>query len=94
MEHIQELVNQWLVNGDELVDIFCKILEIIGGSAVLGKLLPSKIKNLDTTKAGLIMANLKNLVNVGFMIYNLVIQMINAVGLNNQKKEEAKPNDN
>lgn len=92
MESIVEIINQYLGYTDEALDVLFKVLEIIGGSAVVGKLLPDKIKRLDPSKSHLVVANLKNLVNVVVIIYNLVIQIVNTVGLN--KSKEAKPNDN
>ena len=92
MESIVEVINQYLGYSDEALDVLFRVLEIIGGSAVLGKLLPDNIKQLDASKSHLVVANLKNLVNIVVITYNLVIQIVNAVGLN--KPKEAKPDDN
>lgn len=69
-----------VTNLDTIIDYLTKILELIGGSAVISSIFP-KAKELNT-KGKVSLATIKKLLNVGIIGYNAIVAIANVFGFN------------
>lgn len=83
-----------VLNLNDILDALGKILEIIGGSAVVASIFPKASKLND--KGPLIISSAKKLVNIGVILYNTIITLVNVGGFNflKAKNKEQLINDN
>ena len=69
-----------VTNLDTIIDYLTKILELIGGSAIISSIFP-KAKELNT-KGKVSLATIKKVLNVGIIGYNAMVGIANVCGFN------------
>jgi hypothetical protein len=69
-----------VLNLNDILDALGKILEVIGGSAVVASIFPKAGKLNE--KGPLIISSAKKLVNIGVILYNTIITLVNVGGFN------------
>lgn len=67
-------------NLDTIIEYGSKILEIIGGSAIISSIFPKASELKDKGKDGL--ATAKKAINAGIILYNAVVAIANIFGFN------------
>lgn len=69
-----------VLNLNDILDALGKILEIIGGSAVVASIFPKA--NKLNEKGPMVISSAKKLVNIGVILYNTIITLVNVGGFN------------
>lgn len=87
---MNEIIDVVFNNLDTIVDCGSKVVEAIGGCAIVASLFPHGIKQIDTAKAKGYLAIIKKVANGLIIIYNAVIGTANVAGFNflNAKNKE------
>lgn len=69
-----------VLNLNDILDCVLKILEVIGGSALVASVFPKASKLSE--KGPLVISSAKKLVNMGVVVYNTIITLVNIGGFN------------
>ena len=87
---MNEIIDIVFSNLDSIVDCGAKVVEVIGGCAIVSSLLPHGIKPIIADKVKGYLAIGKKVVNGLIIIYNAVIGTANIAGFNifNAKNEQ------
>ena len=87
---MNEIIDIVFNNLDTIVDCGAKVVEVVGGCAIISSLLPHGIKPIDANKVKGYLAIGKKVVNGLIIIYNAVIGTANIAGFNffNAKNKE------
>lgn len=84
-----------VLNLNDILDALGKLLEIVGGSAVIASIFPKASKLNE--KGPFLIGSAKKLVNIGVVVYNTIMTIVNIGGFNflaAKNKEKDSKNDN